>query len=421
MSFELEDCFSYGGALLPVQDALARLQARVRPQVGRETVPLSAAHGRILARAITSPRDVPAFDNAAVDGYAFAHTALAAAGETRLPLAAGRAAAGHPFGRALPLGMAVRVLTGAPLPEGTDSVVMEEETRFEGDRVVLPAGIRAHANRRRAGEDIARGATILEPGHRLRPQDIGVAAETGHAALEVFCELRVALFSSGDELREPGEPLPASGVYDANRHMLAALLARLPASVTDLGILPDRGDAVAEALAAAAAAHDVVLTSGGAAGGDEDHVVRTVRDRGRLHLWRIAMKPGRPLAFGRIGHATFVGLPGNPVAAMVCFLRFARPVLLRLAGAPWTEPIPMRVPAGFTLKKRPGRTEMLRAVLEPAEDGTARLRRIAREGSGILTSMVEADGLIELAHDTVEVREGEPVAFYPFEMLGVGG
>ncbi len=415
----LDDCFAHDGKRMPAGEALALLQQRARPVVGHELVPLADAHGRILAQTLVSERDVPAFDNVAVDGFGFAHADLAPAGPTRLRLLEGRAAAGHPFEGRLPEGTALRVLTGAALPAGADTVLMQEDAGFAGDAVVIPQGVRRGANRRRAGEDIRRGQAVLAPGQRLRPQDVGVAASLGLARLRVFLPPRVALFSTGDELAEPGARLAAGATYDANRTILQGLLGALGCRVTDLGILPDRAEAVGPALERAAASHDCVLTSGGASRGDEDHVVRAVARQGRLHFWQIAVKPGRPLAFGQLGRAVFIGLPGNPVAAVICFLRFARPVLTALGGGRWPEPRAFLVPAAFVIKKKPGRREYLRARLIRATDGRLWAEKILPEGSGILTSLAAADGLVELAEDTTGVAEGDLVEFVPFSEFGL--
>jgi molybdopterin molybdotransferase len=417
----IDDCFAHHPDRLSAAEALGLLKARVRPVADRETVALAAAHGRILAAPLISPRDVPGFDNVAVDGFAFAHGDLAASGPTRLRLVAGRAAAGHPFAGRLPQGAALRVLTGAPMPEGADSALMQEDVAVDGEVVVIPAGVKRGANRRRAGEDVRAGQVALEPGIRLRPQDVGVAATFGRDRLEVFRPLEVALLSTGDELREPGEALGAGETYDANRTILLGLLQGLGCRVTDLGILPDRADAVERALREAGGAHDAVITSGGASRGDEDHVVRAIDRLGRLHFWQIAVKPGRPLAFGQLGRAVFVGLPGNPVAAVVCFLRFARPLLIALGGGRWLEPHAFLVPADFVMKKKPDRREYLRARLAAGPDGRTWVSRIEREGSGILTSLTEADGLVELPEGLTRVERGDPVEFVPFSELGVLG
>lgn len=413
------DCFAYGGDRIAVADALALLEARTAPVTETETVPLAQACGRCLARPLVAARDVPAHDNAAVDGYAFAASERSREKGARLTLLPGRAAAGHPFDGAVPPGAALRVLTGAAMPAGTDTVALQEDVELDEGGVTVPAGLEPGANRRLAGEDVREGQELLTAGARLRPQDIGLAAELGLAALDVHAPLRVAVLSSGDELREPGQPHAPGAVYDANRYILTSLLRALPVRVTDLGIVRDEPDAVRRTLAQAAASHHVLLTSGGASRGDEDHVVRGVGDMGRLDFWQIAMKPGRPLAFGRLGESTFIGLPGNPVATMVCFLLFARPVLWRLAGAAWSLPRAFSVRAGFALKKRPGRTEYLRATLRANERGDLVADRIPREGSGILTSMVEAHGLIEVGPEVAWIEPGEPVRFLSFPELGI--
>lgn len=399
--------------------ALERLRAKIAPVVDQETVALAEAAGRVLAAPLVSPRAVPAFDNAAVDGFAFAAASQAVAGPSRLALAEGRAAAGHPAGSAVPPGHAIRILTGAPMPAGTDTVAMQEEVTGDGTSVMLERPLRPFSNRRRAGEDVAEGAVLFASGLMLRPHHIGVAAELGLARLPVFERLRVALLSSGDELCEPGDELAPGALFDANRYLLRGLLRHLPVEVEDLGILPDDATAVAAALREAAGRYHVILTSGGASKGDEDHVVRTVERHGHMHFWQIAMKPGRPLAFGQIDRALTIGLPGNPVAAAVCFMRIARPVIARLAGAEWLEPRAFEVPAAFELTKRPGRTELLRArlVSDPSGSGLA-AEIIRRQGSGILTSLTDADGLVEIDDATTRIEIGEPVRFLSFNEMG---
>lgn len=420
MRGESSTCFTAEAGLLPVPEVLARLEALLvgRPPLSAETVPLGEGRGRILAETLVSPRDVPAFDNVAVDGWAFASSGLAPEGPTAFAIVPGRAAAGHPLRDPVPAGCAVQALTGAPMPEGTDSVAMWEECRVEGDRVVVPAGIRAGSNRRLAGEDVRAGAAVLEAGTRLRPQHLGVIAELGLDRVPVHRRLAVALLSSGDELLEPGTPFRAGCVYDANRTILGGFLSGLPCTVTDLGILPDDPDCVRAVLHEAAARHDLVLSSAGASKGAEDHLASTVARDGELAFWQIALKPGRPFAAGRLGRAVYAGLPGNPVAAAVCFLLFVRPLILALAGARLVWPRPVPVPAGFTLRKKAGRTELLRARLDIGEGGRPVAQRIAREGSGILTSLVEGEGLVWLPAETTRVEPGEPVAWLSFAELG---
>ncbi len=416
-----DDCFAFGGELMPAADALERLVASTEVVAATEAVPLAAAYDRILAEDVISERDVPPHDNAAVDGYAVYFDDLAPDSESRLPLT-GRVAAGHELGRPARRGEALRVFTGAPMPHGEgeagpDTVLMQEDCREDGGAVVIPPGIKRGANRRNAGEDIKRGASILEQGRRLRPQDVGLAASVGRAALTVYRPLRIAVFSSGDEIYEPGAALGPGGIYDANRYLIAGLVAQLGCQVVDLGILPDRLDAVREALRDAARDNDVLLTSGGVSTGDEDHIKAAVEALGHLHFWRLAIRPGRPLAFGQVGRVPFVGLPGNPVAVLVTFLRFARPLILRLSGCARTEPARYRVRANFDYKKKPGRREWLRARLETAADGTVEARKYASDGAGILSSAVYADGLVELAEEVTRLETGTMVDFLPFNEM----
>lgn len=418
MSRLAKDCFAYGGRGLAVRAAQELLRERTAPVVGTELVALAEATGRSLATPLIAPRPVPAFDNAAVDGYAFAFRSGIQESGASLDLVPGRAAAGHPFPGSVAPGAAVRILTGAPMPDRTDTVVLQEDAWIVDGAVLVPPGLRPGANRRRAGEDVAAGARLLAAGTSLRPQEIGLAAELGLAALPVHAPLRVALFSSGDELVPPKAALEHGQVFDANRPILGALLRTLPGTVVDLGVLPDEERAVRRALLDACGDHDVLITSGGASHGDEDHVVRAVQASGRLDFWQIAMKPGRPLAFGRLGDAVFIGLPGNPVAMMVSFLLFARPVLRRLAGFTWEIPAGLPLPAAFAMAKRTGRSEYPRGRLRRDPNGP-RAERIEREGSNILTSMVAAQGLIELDEALESVQEGDLVPWLGFAELGI--
>lgn len=420
MSQITDDCFAPGARFMTTDEALARIRALAQPVTGTETVPLAEAAGRILAADVVADMDVPPHDNSAVDGYLVYFDDLDPARETRLAIA-GRRAAGDAPGEAPPRGAALRVFTGAALPAGPDTVVMQEDCRREGDTVVVPPGIGRGANLRRAGEDVRAGATILRAGHRLRPQDLGLAAAVGRAALAVRARLRVAIFSTGDELREPGAALGPGAIYDANRYVLGALLAAQGCAVTDLGILRDDAAEVRGALAAAARDHDLLFTSGGVSVGEEDHVKAAVEAEGALHFWRLAIKPGRPLALGRVGATPFVGLPGNPVAAMVTFLRFARPLALGLAGADVVAPALYRVRAGFDYAKKPGRREWLRARLVRDPDGALAAEKFPRQGSGILSSLVAADGLVELPEDLTQLTKGEAVDFLPFNEVMPAG
>jgi molybdopterin molybdotransferase len=408
-----DDCFAFGGELISVATALALLKSKVEPLPGRETVPLTEAAGRILAGPVVATRDVPPADNSAVDGYAVHFDDLLPDRPTLLPII-GRAAAGRPLVASAARGGAIRIFTGALLPAGPDTVLMQEDCRVENGKVILPPGIKRGANRRRAGEDVRAGDMVLAPGRRLRPQEIGLAASLGLTALEVFRPLRVALFSTGDELCEPGTPLPPGAIYDANRYTIATLLRGLACTVSDLGILPDRPETVREALAMAAAGHDLILTSGGMSTGEEDHVKAAVEAQGQLHFWRLAIKPGRPVAMGQIGRVPFLGLPGNPVAVMVTFLLLARPLILMLSGAGEVTPRFYRVTAGFDYKKKPNRAEYVRARLSRGADGNWVALKFPRDGAGILTSMVESDGLVELGEGLARLEAGTSVDFLPF-------
>ncbi|GBD45108.1 Molybdopterin molybdenumtransferase [bacterium HR40] len=419
MTAVLRECGDSDPDQLPVALAWKRLAEAAGVRVGVERVPLAHACGRILARALVAPRDVPAFTNVAVDGFAIRHADLSAFGGL-LRLARGRAAAGHPFARPLAPGEAVRVLTGAPLPEGADTVVMEEEAEVLGEQLRLPMRYPRGRGVRPAGEDIRAGSLVVAAGTRLLPHHLGIAASLGLAELEVYAPLRVALFSSGDELVEVGEPLPRGGLWDVNRPLLRGLLQRLPCRVSDLGILPDRAERVQAAVAEAAASHHAILTSGGASRGEEDHLARSLATLGRLYFWRVRMKPGRPLAAGELGGAAFIALPGNPVAAAVGFALFARPLLLAIAGAPFAPPRFVELPAAFSLRRRAGRAEFLRARLVRDATGRTAVERILREGSGILTALAEADGLVHIEETVATVEPGDPVPFASLAELGLG-
>ncbi|HZL58854.1 MAG TPA: gephyrin-like molybdotransferase Glp [Stellaceae bacterium] len=408
-----DDCFAFGGALMPAAEAQGILQAQTHAVTETETVALSAARGRVLAAPVVATRDVPPYDNAAVDGYAVLFDDLKPGEATVLPVA-GRAAAGHPLTRPIRHGETIRVFTGAPMPEGADTVLMQEDCRVESGNAILPPGIKRGANRRFAGEDVKRGDTVLSPGRRLRPQEIGLAASLGLTELTVFRKLRVAVFSTGDEVREPGGELPRGAIFDSNRYTLRALLETLGCAVTDLGILKDDLPAVRNALARAAESHDLVLTSGGMSTGEEDHVKAAVEALGRLHFWRLAIKPGRPVAMGQLGRVPFMGLPGNPVAVMVTFLLLARPLILRLSGAEEAPPRLFRVKSGFAYDKKGSRTEYLRARLKRGDGGEWIAEKFPRDGAGILTSMVESDGLVEIAEKTSHVELGGEIDFLPF-------
>jgi molybdopterin molybdotransferase len=417
-----DDCFAFSGPLMPVAEAERLIAERVTPVTGIERVDLADALGRVVASDVTAGGALPPFDNSAVDGYAVRHADLASAGETRLAIV-DRVAAGHAAARGIGAGQAIRIFTGAPMPAGTDTVFMQEDCRLDDGAVIVPAGLKIGANRRLTGEDMRSGAVALSAGRRLAPQHLGLAAAIGLTELPVRRRVCVAVFSTGDEIVEPGSARPAAALYDANRRLLGAMLARLGAATTDLGILPDRPDAIARAIAAAAEGHDLVLTSGGVSTGEADHVRDAVESVGRLVFWRLAIKPGRPVAMGvvpgsRPGNgAAFVGLPGNPVAAFVTFARVVRPLLLRLAGAAPEPLVALPVTAAFAYGKKKGRREYVRVTLRRTADGTIEAEKYRQDGAGVITSLTETDGLVELTEDVTIIERGASVGFLPYTVL----
>ncbi|MEA2937875.1 MAG: molybdopterin molybdotransferase [Alphaproteobacteria bacterium] len=417
-----DDCFAFNGPLLPIADAERMIAERVAPVVEVETVPLNAARGRVVASDVVAPISLPPFDNSAVDGYAVRHADLEPGNETRLAIGE-RVTAGRAAARALAPGEATRIFTGAPMPEGADTVFMQEDVRVADNAVIVPAGLAQGANRRLAGEDLPARSVMLPAGRRLNEQDVALAAAVGLTALEVRRRVRVAVFSTGDEIVEPGAPRGAAALFDANRYLLAGLIDRLGASSTDLGILPDDRERLGRAIAAAAAGHDLVLTSGGVSTGEADHVRAAVEAIGKLVFWRVAIKPGRPVAMGVIpgaqaaAGAAFVGLPGNPVAVFVTFARVVRPLLLRLAGAQAVPLMPLPVRAAFAYSKRKGRREYVRVKLARAADGGVDAYKHAQEGAGVLTSLTETDGLVELPEDVTTVAPGSTVGFLSYAAL----
>jgi molybdopterin molybdotransferase len=411
------DCFAMpqGVDWVPVEAALARLQAALHPVTTVETLPTAQAGGRVLAANCIARRANPPMPNAAVDGYGFAGPMPE--GARHLPLLAGRAAAGQPYGHAVPPGHAIRILTGAILPEGVDTVVLEEDCATDAGTVAFHGPLKRGANTRNAGEDMAAGAPALSAGHRLRAPDLALLSALGIGAVQVFRPLRVGVLSTGDEIvAAPDLPAAPHQIWDANRPMLLELARGWGFVPVDLGHAADDPAAIAAALDRGAAQADVILTSGGASAGDEDHVSALLRGRGTLSSWRIAIKPGRPLAMALWNGAAVFGLPGNPVAALVCALVFARPALSLLSGAGWLEAQGFTVPAAFSKRKKPGRREFLRARL----DAQGRAEVFASEGSGRISGLSWATGLVELPDEAVDVAPGSPVRFIPYASFGLG-
>ncbi|WP_323007139.1 molybdopterin-binding protein [Pseudorhodobacter sp.] len=409
------DCFAMpqGVAWTPVDEALARLRAALHPVAGVEDIPLASALGRVLAADVLALRANPPHANSAVDGYGFAHAATGA-GICQLPLAAGRAAAGQPFYDTLPNGQAIRILTGAILPQGVDTVVLEEDCAISADAVAFDGPIKPRANTRRAGEDLAQGAIALPRGHKLRAPDLALLAATGTTQVQAYRRLRVGVLSTGDEITSHNAA--PHQIYDANRPMLLALVTGWGFDAIDLGHTPDSPDLIRHHLDEGAKSTDVILTSGGASAGDEDHVSRLLSAEGALSSWRIAMKPGRPLALALWQGVPVVGLPGNPVAALICALIFARPALFALAGADWAEPARFTLPAAFAKSKKAGRREYLRARINA--DGHAEV--FASEGSGRISGLSWASGLVELPDEAADITPGTAVQFLPYSSFGIG-
>ncbi|MGI9355844.1 MAG: molybdopterin molybdotransferase MoeA [Rhizobiaceae bacterium] len=415
----IDDCFLHDKDRLRHDEALKLLQERLSPITGTEAVSIGAALGRVAAKDIVAPHNVPLHTNSAVDGYAFAHCDL---GPKPFPVSL-RIAAGDLSPPALKTGTAARIFTGAPMPTSSDTVAMQEDCVVHESKVSVPNGLRKGANCRLAGEDLKADEVVVQRGKRLSAADLAALASIGAAEIPVHERLRIICFSSGNEMRRvetSSEPLQIGEVYDTNWPLLSSLMKSLPVDVTDGGVLGDTATQVSSAIKAAAGNFEIILTTGGASRGEEDHMLATLDNLGKRHLWQLALKPGRPMMFGQIPRpgstdCLFFGLPGNPVAAMVCFLLYARPALLHLAGADWKTPPRFALPADFEVtNKKPDRREFLRGILDQDENGTMRVKKFPRDGSGLISSLREADGLIELPEEMTELEKGTPVNFIPF-------
>ena len=414
-----DDCFAFDGPLLPLEKALDLLAERVSGVVEAEHVALDSAVGRVLAEDVAATQNVPPYRNSAVDGYAIFHDDLATDEPTTLRVM-GRVAAGHPLDGDAKRGHAVRIFTGAPMPTGPDTVMMQEDCRDDGATVLLQPGIKKGANVRSAGEDVAIGDVVLKKGRRLSPQEIGILAAQGATLIPVCRPLRVALLSTGDEVVEPGTPLPMGKLYDSNRVMLKAIFSEMGFDLFDLGIIPDNQPVIENALKEAAENADAIVTSGGMSTGEEDHIKAAIESLGTLNFWRLAIKPGRPVGLGQISakdhrSVPVIGLPGNPVAAYTTFSLLGRPLLQILSGQNVVPPARVRALADFDYSKKKDRREFVRVkVASWTSDGTPVLEKYGRSGAAILSSLVGADGFAELNEDVTRVEKGTLVAFLPF-------
>ncbi|HYC16570.1 MAG TPA: gephyrin-like molybdotransferase Glp [Pseudolabrys sp.] len=418
-----DDCFAFSGPLLRIEEMERLIDERIMPVAETERVALLGARGRIVANDVRAPVDLPPFDNSAVDGYAVCHADLRPNGKTTLAIS-GRLTAGASPHIDLKPGQAIRIFTGAAMPQGADTVFMQEDVTVKDGCLTVPKGLKLGANRRLTGEDVRAGAVILPAGTVLEAQHIALAAALGLTEIVVRRRLTVAIFSTGDEVVEPGAVRGSAAIFDSNRFLLAELLDRLGVVITDLGIVPDNADTLAGALEKAAG-HDLIITSGGVSAGEADHVRKAVERVGKLVFWRVAIKPGRPVAMGVIRgtkkgeSAAFVGLPGNPVAVFVTFVRVVKPLLRRLSGARPDRLVPLPVRAAFAYRKKKDRREYVRVTLKQGSDGEVEAVKHPQDGAGILTSLTETDGLLEIPEDVTSIEPGFRVGFLSYATLTV--
>ncbi len=407
----------HGEPVLRLEDALARMLGEVVPVSGDETVLLRSGLGRVLAEDVKSAIDVPSHTNSAMDGYAVRAADLPTEGSVELTVV-GTAWAGRPFAGRVGPGECARIMTGAPVPDGADTIVIQEHVSREQDRVGIGPGHRIGQHVRGAGEDIRAGHVALEAGTVLGPAHLGLLASVGVARVKVRRRPRIAFFSTGDELRDVGEPLDEGQIYDSNRYTIYGMLARLDVDIVDMGVIPDDRARIEQAFASAAGDADAVVTSGGVSVGEADYVGETLEKLGSVGFWKVAIKPGRPLAFGRVGNALFFGLPGNPVSVMATFYHLVRPALLKLKGIERHDPdVMVRAVCHSRLKKKPGRVEFQRGVLSRLADGSYAVETTGHQGAGVLRSMAEANCFIVLPLDGETVSPGDEVDVQPFSAL----
>ncbi len=419
----IDDCFLHDKDRLTHAEALDILKTNTAPKTATETIKTNDGLERVLAQTITAPRPIPAHRNSAVDGYAFSHAHYDAQTGTRFKVTH-RIKAGDPLLKTIPQDEAVRIFTGAVMPEPLDSIVMQEDVTVQEDPdgtswVTIPGGLKQNANCRQAGEDTKQDAPLVTQGTKLSPQHLAILASGGIERLEVYQPLKVACLSTGNEIIRSATDFELGKVFDSNGPMLQALAAKQNCTITDLGIIKDDKQTIQSTLQEAAKTHDLIITSGGASKGEEDHVITSLNELGTRHLWQLAIKPGRPMNFGQIGDSIFIGLPGNPVAAFICFLLYASPLLRHLGGEPWPEPPRFKVPANFAIgKKKPDRREFMRGRLM-IKDGQTWVEKFQQDGSGLIQSLTTSDGLIEIDEETTKLEQGSLVNFLPFSYWGL--
>ncbi len=394
----------YDPNAMSVAQARTFIQQFLNPVTGTETLSLRESLGRVLATDIISPCNVPGHDNSAMDGYAFKFSE-----GMKVAKVIGTAFAGKPFNGAVKAGECVRIMTGAVIPQGADTVVMQEHIAIKSDSITLLDLPKQGANVRLAGEDLQLGQTVLAKGQTMKPADLGLVASLGIGEVQVLRKLKVAFFSTGDELVGVGNALQEGQIYDSNRYTLYGMLARIGAEMSDLGNVPDDPKLLEHTLLEAAKTHDVVITSGGVSVGEADYMKALLAKHGQVLFWKINMKPGRPLAYGKVGGAHYFGLPGNPVSAMVTFYQFVQPALQALSGAAFQAPVLLQAKCTSPIKKAPGRMEFQRGILFQAEDGSYQVKTTGNQGSGILSSMSAANCFVVLDEATGNCAAGETV------------
>lgn len=420
----LNDCFVHDKQRMRHDEALNLLKERLNTIASPQTILLENASGRILAQKIIAPRNIPASDNSAVDGYAFAF--LDYQNNNKMTVE-NRITAGDTRNPENIKNSATRIFTGAPMPQGADTIAMQEDCKIidanHTDIVELPLGLKQHTNCRKAGEDVAAGDTITNNGEQLSPQLLASIASTGTASISVYTKLKIGLISNGNELLRPNKNIsePKFGqVFDSNHFMLRGLLSALPVEIVDYGIFPDEYLRVKNAMIKASRECDIVISSAGASKGEEDHIISVLDEIGKRHLWQLAVKPGRPMSFGQIGTTPFFGLPGNPVACFICFALYVRQSILLLAGANFQEPQRYMLPSGFDINnKKTDRREFLRGSIERDKNGQQFLQKFSKDGSGLISGLRLSSGLIEIEENVTSVKKGDLLNFIPFSEFGI--